>query len=302
MTQNGDLQLFQQRLAQTARDIDALLDQMLDARAAAAPRVVEAMRHAALGQGKRLRPFFVRESARLLGADDAQALRVGAALECVHCYSLVHDDLPAMDDDDLRRGKPTCHVAFDEATAILAGDALLTKAFAILADAATHPHAQVRAELIAALAQAAGHEGMVGGQMLDIEAEARRDLDENDILRIQKLKTGALIRYALTAGAILARAPARDRTRLANYADAVGLAFQIADDILDVEASAEELGKTPGKDAAANKATFVKLYGLKRAKLKARELVKVAMHALEPYGEKAQLLMQAARFVIERRK
>ncbi len=293
---------FKQRLAETAQAIEALLDSLLPVPAeAAAPRVVEAMRHAALGGGKRVRPFFVRESAWLLGADDENALHVGAALECVHCYSLVHDDLPAMDDDDLRRGRPTVHKAFDEATAILAGDALLTIAFEILSSRATHPEAAVRLELIRTLAKASGEAGMVGGQMLDLEAEREDAHEMNQVLRIQRLKTGALFRFALDAGAILAGAAEDDRARLRRYADAVGLAFQIADDILDVEASAEELGKTPGKDAEAGKATFVDLLGLEGARRKAEELVRQAEEVLEPYGERAEVLRAAARFIITRR-
>jgi farnesyl diphosphate synthase len=293
---------FQQALEETAQAIDRLLDDLLPLEGAAAPRVVEAMRYAALGQGKRLRPFFVRESGRILGAEDAHALRTGAALECVHCYSLVHDDLPAMDDDELRRGRPTCHIAFDEATAILAGDGLLTHAFRILADPATHPDAAVRSELVVRLAQAAGHEGMVGGQMLDLEAESRATHDEAEVLAVQRLKTGALFGFALEAGAILAGAPEDDRARMRAYAANVGLAFQIADDILDVEATPEELGKATGKDAAAGKATFIDLYGLEGAKARARELVEAAISHLDVYGERAGRLREAARFIIERRR
>ncbi|WP_038035726.1 polyprenyl synthetase family protein [Thermopetrobacter sp. TC1] len=293
---------FLEALKKTARDVDTLLDELIPLKGAAAPRVVEAMRYAALGAGKRIRPFFVRESARILGADDRAALRTGAALECVHCYSLVHDDLPAMDDDDLRRGRPTVHKQFDEATAILAGDGLLTHAFFILAREETHPNAAVRAELIAALAQAAGHEGMVGGQMLDLQAEEAPSHAEEDVLRIQRLKTGALFRFALLAGAILAQAGAEDRRRMQDYADAVGLAFQIADDILDVEATPEELGKATGKDAEAGKATFVDLYGVDGARKRAEALVERAIAAVDPYGPRADLLREAARFIIERRK
>ncbi|HHN73070.1 MAG TPA: polyprenyl synthetase family protein [Thermopetrobacter sp.] len=293
---------FTEALKDTAARVDALLDALLPLAGAAAPRVVEAMRYAALGQGKRLRPFFVRESGRILGADDERALRVGAALECVHCYSLVHDDLPAMDDDDLRRGRPTCHRRFDEATAILAGDGLLTHAFFVLSDPATHPDAGVRARLVGELAHAAGHEGMVGGQMLDLEAERRATHDEAGVLAVQRLKTGALFRFALRAGAILAGAAAADEARMDRYAAHVGLAFQIADDILDVEATPEELGKATGKDAAAGKATFIDLYGLEGARARARELVEAAIAELEPYGERAETLREAARFVIERRR
>ena len=295
-------QRFKQRLADTAEAIESLLDGLLPAPAkAAAPRVAEAMRYAALGGGKRIRPFFVRESARLLGADDQNALHVGAALECVHCYSLVHDDLPAMDDDDLRRGRPTLHRAFDEATAILAGDALLTFAFEILSQEETHTDATVRMELVRALAKTSGEAGMVGGQMLDLEAERQDAHDMEQVLRIQRLKTGALFRFALTAGAVLSGAGQDDHARMERYADAVGLAFQIADDILDVEATAEELGKTPGKDTAAGKATFVDLMGLDGARRKARELVDKAIGALEPYGERASMLRAAANFIITRR-
>ncbi len=293
---------FLAELNRTARDADALLDALLPADGASAGRLVEAMRYSVLGQGKRLRPFFVRESARILGADDACALRVGAALECVHCYSLIHDDLPAMDDDDLRRGRPTCHRRFGEATAILAGDGLLTFAFSILADPAAHPDPAVRAELVSRLALAAGHEGMAGGQMLDLQAEERAVHDEAEVLAVQSLKTGALFRFALEAGAILAQAPEEDRKRMRDYAQNVGLAFQIADDILDVESTPEELGKATGKDASAGKATFLDLYGLDGAKARARALADAACEALAPYGERADNLRAAAAFIIERRR
>ena len=293
---------FREELARTARDIERLLDELLPLEGASAPRLVEAMRYSALGQGKRLRPFLVRESARILGGDDASALRVGAALEMVHCYSLVHDDLPAMDDDDLRRGRPTCHRAFDEATAVLAGDGLLTHAFAVLADPATHPDPAVRCALVARLAHDAGHEGMAGGQMLDLQAEERASHDEAEVLAVQSLKTGALFRFACEAGAILAGAPEEDERRMRDYAKSIGLAFQIADDILDVEATPEELGKATGKDAAAGKATFIDLYGLEGARARACDLVAAAEAALAPYGERAETLREAARFIIERRK
>ena len=294
--------LFRQRLHDTAAAIDRLLDSLLPhPETAAAPRLAAAMRHAALGGGKRLRPFLVREAARLFGGDDAQALRVGVALECLHCYSLVHDDLPAMDDDDLRRGRPTVHRAYDEATAILAGDALLTLSFELLTDERTSPDAALRARLVAELARAAGEAGMVGGQMLDLEAEAAAAHDLEQVVTIQRLKTGALFRFALRAGALLGRASADDLARMDRLADAIGLAFQITDDILDVEATAEELGKTPGKDAAAGKATFVDLLGLEGARRRARELLEQTLAALAPYGERGELLCAAARFIVTRR-
>ena len=290
---------FQDALSLCASQTEALLDRLLPADGAAARRVIEAMRYAALGQGKRLRPFLVVESAALFGVPREQALRVGAALECVHCYSLVHDDLPAMDDDDLRRGKPTAHKAFDEATAILAGDALLTLAFEILSDAATHPDPNVRLNLISRLAQAAGKAGMVGGQMLDIEAETRATSSLADITRIQSLKTGALFRFACEAGAILAGA---DPAPLHQYADNIGLAFQIADDILDVESTPETLGKATQKDNAKGKATFVDLLGMDEAKARAASLANEAIGTLSIYGSRATTLAEAARYMVARRK
>ena len=284
---------FAASLKTIAEDIDRLLGEILAPGNAAAPRVVEAMRYAALGQGKRLRPFFLAESAKILGARREHALRAGAALECVHCYSLVHDDL--------RRGRPTCHKAFDEATAILAGDGLLTLAFEIVSDSATHPEPSVRAELVLELARAAGPAGMVGGQMLDLEAEAGGLHDLDAIVRLQGMKTGALFRYALDAGAILAQADGEARAALATYAEKVGLAFQIADDILDVESTPEQLGKATQKDKGAGKATFIDLLGLDGARVKARQLVDEASASLDRFGHAADTLREAARFIVERR-
>ena len=291
---------FETSLKQTAQDVDTLLDEFLPLDAPAR-RIVEAMRYSSLGQGKRLRPFFVMESARLFDVAEKSALRTGVALECIHCYSLVHDDLPAMDDDDLRRGKPTCHIAFDEATAILAGDGLLTFAFEIAADPQTHANPEVRANLVLALAHAAGKDGMVGGQMLDLMAETKTGQTLEEIMLIQRLKTGALFGFSLEAGAILARADEADRSALRTYADKVGLAFQIADDILDVESTPEQLGKQTQKDADAGKATFIDLFGLDGARSKASELVDEAVSAVERFGNKAVNLADAARFVVDRK-
>jgi farnesyl diphosphate synthase len=281
---------FEATLTGCARDTDALLDRLLPS--ASAGRLGEAMRYAALGQGKRLRPFLVVESAKLCGVPAARALRVGAALECVHCYSLVHDDLPAMDDDDLRRGRPALHKAFDEATAILAGDALLTLAFEILAEPETHPDGAVRSLLIAELAKAAGHAGMAGGQMLDIVADAA---DAAGIVRMQAMKTGALFRFACEAGAILG---GREPEPFRQYSDNFGPAFQIADDILDVTSTKAALGKATQKDTG--KTTLVALLGLPRAKAKAEELAENAIAALAGFGEAAETLRAAARFAVRR--
>jgi farnesyl diphosphate synthase len=263
-------------------------------------RLVEAMRYAALGGGKRLRPFLALESAGLFGADKDRACRVAAAIEMVHCYSLVHDDLPAMDDDDLRRGKPTAHIAFDDATAILAGDALLTLAFDVLSDPATDSDGNVRAALVLALARAAGRDGMVGGQMIDLEAE-KRTLDLDAIIELQAMKTGALIAVSCEAGAILGRATGDDKAALAGYAADLGLAFQIADDLLDIEGDVEEVGKGVGKDAAAGKATFVSLLGAGAARSRAEALVSSAIAHLDRFDARADGLRAAARFVVQRR-
>jgi farnesyl diphosphate synthase len=290
-------QEFEFSLKSVAAEIDAVLERLLPDVAGDTLRM--AMRYAVLGQGKRLRPFLVVQSARLFGVDDQLSLRVGAAIEALHCYSLVHDDLPAMDNDDLRRGQPTVHRKFDEATAILAGDALLTFAFEVLADEATHTSADVRVKLVAALAKAAGEAGMVGGQMLDIAAEELGFNSYGDIAAMQARKTGALFCFACEAGAILGE---RDSGVLRQYAHHIGLAFQIADDVLDVESSAETLGKATQKDRDKGKATFVDLLGLDGAKVEARRLVEAACGVLEVYGEKAAMLQATARFIVERRK
>ena len=288
---------FETALQQAAQATDGLLDRLLAE--SASPRLLDAMRYAALGAGKRLRPFLVIESARLFNVPQAQALRVGAALECVHCYSLVHDDLPAMDDDDLRRGKPSTHRKFDEATAILAGDSLLTLAFEILASTATHKDAEARSTLVLELAKASGMSGMAAGQMLDIEAENETLPSLEHIMRIQSQKTGALFRFACEAGAIMAGA---DRAPLRRYADDVGLAFQITDDLLDLESTPEELGKATQKDKSKGKATIVDLMGRDAAQRKTKSLVESSIAALAPYGNAADTLRATARFIISRKK
>jgi farnesyl diphosphate synthase len=291
---------FAEALAGAAKLTDAALDRLIAVPRGLEARVFEAMRYAALAPGKRLRPFLVLASARLFGVSERGALQVAAAIELVHSYSLVHDDLPAMDDSDLRRGRPTCHKAFDEATAVLAGDGLLTLAFEILAHPDTHGDAAVRCELVSTLAQAAGASGMVGGQMIDLIAE-NRSLDIGAITRLQRLKTGALIAFACESGAILAKASTEVRSALRGYAHDLGLAFQIADDLLDVEGSAGETGKPVGQDVAAGKATFVSILGVERARDQAELLVRQAVAHLDLFEQRADLLRQAARFVIDRR-
>jgi farnesyl diphosphate synthase len=292
---------FAEALAEAATLTDRVLDKLIAMPEGLEGRVFEAMRYAALAPGKRLRPFLVLASARLFGVAKARALQVAAAIELVHAYSLVHDDLPAMDDSDLRRGRPTCHKAFDEATAILAGDGLLTLAFEVLAHPDTHGDPAVRAELVASLAQSAGSHGMVGGQMIDLIAEERPGLDIGAITRLQRLKTGALIAFACESGAILGKMPIELRLALRGYAHDLGLAFQIADDLLDVEGSAAATGKPVGQDAAAGKATFVSILGVTRARAQAELLVTQAVAHLDLFEERADLLRQAARFVVDRR-
>ncbi len=298
------------RLSAVAEEIETLLDSLLAAQPATGEigrpgRLLEAMRYACLGGGKRLRPFLVVETAALFDVARPHALMAGAALECVHCYSLVHDDLPAMDDDALRRGRPTVHKAFDDATAILAGDGLLTIAFDILGRPQAHPDASVRAALVLALARAAGLGGMAGGQMLDLAAEGRfggkTALQEEDIRTLQAMKTGALLRFACTAGAILGRAAAEHHDALERYGRALGEAFQIADDLLDVEGDATTVGKATGKDAAAGKATFVSALGIPGARARLKALVTEAEEALAPFGARAAVLQATAHFVADRR-
>ncbi|MCJ7420604.1 polyprenyl synthetase family protein [Sphingomicrobium astaxanthinifaciens] len=284
----------------TAAAIDAIFDQLLVRPGDSRDPLYAAMRHAAIDGGKRMRPLLVRAAARLFGVDEKRALRVGAAIEAIHVYSLVHDDLPCMDDDDLRRGKPTLHKAYDEAIAVLAGDSLHDLAFAILADEATHPDAKVRCDLIAELARAAGPAGMAGGQVMDLEAEKAGDLDLDDITRLQQLKTGALIEYCIEAACILGGRLEGERTPYRGYARNVGLAFQIADDLLDVGGDEAKAGKRLHKDEEAGKATFVSLMGEDRAREQAQVLANQAIEHLAHHGEEAGLLRAIARFAVER--
>lgn len=291
---------FDAALAKVQTEVEATLEALLPRSDGPEKRLFEAMRYSVMVGGKRFRPFLVCESARLFGMHAASALRVAAAVECIHTYSLIHDDLPCMDDDDLRRGQPTVHRAYDEATAVLAGDALLTLAFDILADSGTHELADVRVELVRRLAGAAGAHGMVGGQMIDLASEGQ-PLDIGGITRLQQLKTGALIAFSCEAGAVLGRAEADRFHALRAYAHDMGLAYQIADDLLDVEGEAGIVGKATHKDADAGKATFVSILGIERARAQARMLSDQAIQHLDLFDEKADLLREAARFVINRR-
>ncbi len=301
---------FLSRLNTVAADTETLLERLLgsaplDGERHRPARLLAAVRYASLGGGKRFRPFLVVESAALFGVNRTQALMTGAALECVHCYSLVHDDLPAMDNDDLRRGRPTAHKAFDEATAILAGDSLLTYAFDLLARPETHPSAEVRVKLVLALARAAGLGGMVGGQILDLAAEERFDdvpkpHSLSEVETLQAMKTGALIRFGALAGAILGQADDDRLKALDRYGAAVGQAFQIADDLLDIEGDAATVGKQTGKDAAAGKATIVGVLGISKSKERLKALVDEASSALAVFGARADVLKAAAKFVAER--
>ena len=312
---------FAQRLEKTAAHVDARLDVLLGEKggdagtietnpAGAQPdrlrpdRLLQAMRHAALGGGKRIRPFLVIESAALFGLGAEAALDAAAAIECMHCYSLAHDDLPAMDNDSVRRGRPTVWKAYDEWTAILAGDALQTFAFEILCRSSTHPDASIRADLILALAQASGARGMAGGQALDLAAEKLEDpgvLDAPAISRLQAMKTGALITCACEMGAILGRANIDERTALKAYGDAIGRAFQIADDLLDAEGDAQTVGKAVAKDAAQGKATLVSLLGIEAARRTLGKIEAEAIKALAMFGTKAAVLKETAAFVVCRK-
>ena len=291
--------LLERVQAEVVEGTDRLFDRLLQVPGDPRSRLYEAMRHAAIGGGKRLRPLLVRAAGDLYHVDSAPTLRVGAAVEAMHVYSLIHDDLPCMDDDDLRRGKPTVHRAFDEATAVLAGDSLHALAFEWLVDPATHPDPYVRSELMHELARAAGPAGMAGGQMMDLAAETAQ-FDLSTVTRLQQLKTGALIAFSVEAGAILARIPMDGRSPLRGYARDIGLAFQIADDIMDVEGDEALAGKALHKDEAAGKATFVTLMGIERAREQAAALVDQAIAHLAGFGEEAALLRAIARYIIER--
>ncbi|WP_027580772.1 polyprenyl synthetase family protein [Bradyrhizobium sp. Ai1a-2] len=298
---------FATRLDQTADDTEALLAKLLadtveKDEIVRPKRLIEAMRYSSLGGGKRLRPFLVVESAAVFGVPRNAALMAGAALECIHCYSLIHDDLPAMDNSDLRRGRPTLHKAYDDATAILAGDALLTIAFDIITRDEIHRDAGVRLALTRALARASGVGGMAGGQMLDLAGEGRfGDREPVDVARLQQMKTGALLRFGCIAGAILGQSSEKEYQALDDFGRALGEAFQIADDLLDVEGDAAALGKQTGQDAALGKTTFVTQLGIEGAKQRVRDLLARADAALSLFGPKGDVLRAAARFVAERK-
>lgn len=286
-------------LARTAEAVELALAEFLPRVTGQQSQVAEAMRYAALGGGKRLRPFLMVQSAALFNVPQAQVMPAAVALESLHVYSLVHDDLPCMDDDDIRRGKPTVHKAYSEAMAVLAGDGLLTHAFEILSDPRTHEDAAIRLELIAGLAKAGGVFGMIGGQVIDMTV-SEQERDETVITQLQRLKTGALIEYAVEAGAILGRATEEERTALRHYAQDLGLAFQIKDDILDCEGDAQLMGKAAQKDADLGKATFVSVLGLEGAKLRAQDIGQSAKNHLQRFGARADLLGQTVDFVLHR--
>jgi farnesyl diphosphate synthase len=286
-------------LQETSARVDAALERLLAAPAGLHGRVQEAMRYAVFAGGKRLRPFLLMQSAGLFGVPAERALRAAAAIECVHTYSLVHDDLPCMDDDDLRRGRPTTHRAFDEATAVLAGDALLTIAFEILADEDTHPSGTARARLVSELARASGSNGMIGGQMIDIEAP-NHTFGEGEVILLQRMKTGALFEFCCVAGAILAEAGAEHENRLRDYARDFGLVFQITDDLLDVMSTAEKTGKAVGKDAKQGKATLVSLLGIEAARARAEELATNVAQMVGSYGASANLLQMLPQYLLNR--
>jgi farnesyl diphosphate synthase len=291
--------LLERPLAQIAADIDALFDELLPVPTDASAPLFEAMRYAAIGGGKRLRPLLTSASADLFRVPRAMSLRAGFAVECMHVHSLIHDDLPCMDDDDLRRGKPTVHIAFDEATAVLAGDSFITLAFEVLCDPATHPEGEVRSELARELSRAAGAFGMAGGQMLDLRPMPT-PVDLEAVTRLQRLKTGALITWAIDAGAILAGTSHDDRTSLRGYAQNLGLAFQIADDLLDVSGETAAVGKRLRKDEKQGKQNFVTVLGEERARQQADILVEQAIEHLRAFGANAELLREIARFTTTR--
>lgn len=295
----SDALQFESRLTEIADKVTVAIDQLIPPATGPEVGLMRAMRHAALGAGKRMRPFFVLEVGRMFDANETYLLRAAAALECIHTYSLVHDDLPCMDDDNFRRGQPTVHKAFNEATAVLAGDALLTLAFQILADVDTHPDGEIRLRLITRLAEASGARGMVGGQMIDmLGVEHIRDL--NTLTRMQRMKTGALITYAVEAGGMLGGANEAERQALAGFANDLGLAYQIADDLLDATGDADIVGKATGKDEEAGKATFVTLLGVEGAQQRVRLLAAQAKEHLANFHNRANILLQSVDYVLER--
>lgn len=290
---------FREYLKTAAAQFESHLDAQLPAATGLQARVTEAMRYTALGGGKRLRPFFLTQTAQMLGYEHKGIWAAAAALECIHVYSLVHDDLPCMDDDDMRRGKPTVHKAYDEATAVLTGDALLTLAFEIMADEGMHPDPGLRLELIKDLAVASGHNGMIGGQMIDLTMDSH-PATVDTVAQLQDLKTGALIHYGVVAGAKMAGASREELSDLSDYAKHIGLIFQITDDLLDVEGDAQTMGKAVGKDEDRGKATFVSILGVDGARQKANELASQASDHLARFGHKAAPLRSAIDFVLER--
>jgi len=291
--------LLPEALARLAQDVDSAFGAMQPVPPDARARLVEAMRYAAIGGGKRLRPLLLTATAAMYGVTREAAIRAGCAIEAIHVYSLIHDDLPCMDDDDLRHGKPTLHLAYDQATAVLAGDALHDFAFEVLADPATSGDPFVRIELVRALGQASGWSGMAGGQMMDLVAETS-EFDLPTVTRLQQLKTGALLGAAVEMGAILGHVPPEGRTHLRGYARDIGLAFQIVDDLIDHEGDAALAGKAVGKDAKAGKETFVSLLGADRAREQAAMLVDQAVAHLASHGSEADLLRAVARYIVER--
>ena len=293
------LDLVENLLGEFATSLEPSLLEVLPDPQGMEEQVIDAMRYALFAGGKRLRPFLVVMTSRLFSVEEENAIRVAAAIECLHTYSLIHDDLPAMDNDDVRRGKPSVHKKFDEATAVLAGDALLTLCFEILSDVKTHSDPEIRCELIATLSRAVGALGMVGGQMIDLKSE-NQSLIENEINRMQQMKTGALIVFSCEAGAILAQVKGKRRDALKHYGRDIGLAFQIVDDLLDIERSSLDIGKTAGKDIRAGKATIVSLIGAGNAKIKADKLINQAIKGLEIFDDRANILRSLAAFVVGR--
>jgi len=295
-----DKDMIKAAMQNTAQEVENLIKELLPESEFAENKLFEAMRYSVLNGGKRLRPFLLTETAKMFGVKHDNALRAASAVECIHSYSLVHDDLPAMDNSDLRRGNPTTHKKYGEATAILAGDGLLTYAFEILADNRTHEDAAVRCKLVSALAKASGMQGMVGGQMLDLIAETAA-FDIGEVTRLQRMKTGELIAVSIEMGAILGQAANQDITALRNYAQGIGLVFQIVDDLLDYESTEEEMGKPVGRDEEAGKATFVTIMGIERAKEQATILTEQTIGHLSVFGEKGKTLEEIARYILERK-